>query len=209
MRHSLLLVLGILLFIALPLGAQPVMEITPTFGYTFGGSFDELGLPDSVVESVNVNDNASYGLIFDIGNENGAFEITWSRLDSDLEGRGGAADGVKLDYSQDNFQFGYVGYFGGDGPETKAFWNASLGFTDFDIAGQSSDTKFSAALGIGLKHQFNDRIGVRVGARWMPTYINTDDAYLVCDPYFCYTVGDDNYIYQTELTAGLVIRLGH
>ncbi|MFA6957304.1 MAG: hypothetical protein WC538_15645 [Thermoanaerobaculia bacterium] len=209
MRQSLFSVLGVLLCLSLPLAAQPIMEITPTVGYTFGGSFDELGLPDSVVESVDVNDNTSYGLIFDIGNENGAFEVTWSHLSSELEGNGGAADGVLLDYSSDNFQFGYVGYFGGDGPETKAFWNASLGFTDLNLADQESDTKFSAALGIGMKHQFNDRIGIRVQARWIPTYINTDDAYVVCDPYFCYTVGDDNYLYQTEVSAGLVIRLGH
>jgi len=208
MRKSVTLSLGILLLLALPLAAQPKMELTPFIGYTFGGSFDELGVSDATVESVNVNDSTSYGLIFDIGNENGAFEFTWSRLETDLEGRGGVADGLKVDYSQDNFQFGYIGYFGGDSPETKAFWTGSLGFTDFDVAGQSSDTKFSAALGVGLRHDFNDRIGVRVQARWIPSYINTDDVGVVCDPYFCYTVGDDNYLYQTEVSAGLVFKLG-
>jgi hypothetical protein len=209
MRQTVLIAIAVLLFITLPVSAQPVIEITPFFGYTLGGSFDELGVPNSVAGSVSVEDNTSYGLIFDIGNENGAFEVTWSKFDSDMNGHGGSAEGVKLDYSSNNYQFGYVGYFGGDGPETKAFWNVGLGFTDISVGGKSGDSRFSGALGLGLKHQFNDRIGVRLQARWIPTYVNSDDAYVVCDPFYCYTVADDNYINQTEISAGLVFRLGH
>lgn len=207
MRQTVFLAFGILLFIAQPLSAQPAMELTPFVGYTMGGGFDELGLPDAAVESVDIKDAASYGLIFDIGNRSGAFEVTWSHLESDLEGRGGAAEGVLLDYSSDNVQFGFIGYFAGTENSTW-FYNAGLGFTSLDIANQESDSQFSVSLGGGYKHMFNDRLGLRLQARWIPTYVNSDDPYVICDPFFCYTVADDNYLYQTEVSAGLVIRLG-
>lgn len=208
MRKTLLFILGITL-LALPLAAQPVMELTPMIGYTLGGSFDEFGLPDSVIESANINDGMSYGLIFGIGSEANQFEINWTRHDSDVEGHGGQAEGIKTDYTNDNFQFGWTGYAMVDGP-TKPFLNVGLGFSDISIGGESGDTRFSWALGAGVKHDLNDRLALRAQVRWIPTYVNTDDAYVVCDPWygFCYTVGDDNYINQTEIAAGLVIKLG-
>lgn len=188
-----------------PLLAQPSMELTPTFGYVFGGSFDELTAPGLGNVSVDVEDSESYGLIFDIGSPANQFEFTWMRQETNLATN--ADEFPSFDYQSDNYQLGFIHNFHAGEPTTP-FFIASMGWTDFDIAGQSSDERFSVAIGGGVKHYFNERIGVRAQARWIPTYVNTDDAYVVCDPWgFCYAVGDDNYLYQTEISLGLVIKI--
>ena len=49
--------------------------------------------------------------------------------------------------------------------------------------------------------------GLRLQARWTPTYIKSDSEGCWCDPYWgCYVVGDAQYSNQYELTAGLTIR---
>lgn len=191
--------------VATPALAQPSIEITPTLGYVFGGSFDELLAPGLGNTSVDIEDSESYGLIFGIGSERNAFEFTWMHQSSELSASSAALP--IFDYKSDNFQFGYT-YFFTEGT-TKPFMTFSLGWTDFDIGGQDGDSRFSGAIGGGINHYFNDRIGIRAQARWIPTYVNTDDAYIVCDPFygFCYEVGDDNYLYQTEVSLGLIIKI--
>lgn len=190
--------------VAMPAFAQPSIEITPTIGYVFGGSFDELIAPGLGNASVNIDDSESYGLIFDIGNDRNAFEFTWMHQSTDLSTNSEAFP--LFDYASDNFQFGYLYYFS-DGA-TKPFMNFSLGWTDFDIDGQDGDSRFSGAIGAGVSHYFNDRFGLRFQARWIPTYVNTDEAYIVCDPFgYCWAVGDDNYLYQTEVSLGLIIKI--
>ena len=207
--HRTSFLLAVVVILALPLGAQPVFEVTPFLGYSFGSSFDEIGYDNGVIDSVDVADSETYGLIFNAGTDRGGFEFTWSHQGSELEVDGvvGASEDPTFDFSSDNFQFGGIYYFG-QNSKTRPYVNGGLGFAMLDLGDSESDERFSWSIGGGIRHDFNDRIGVRLQARWVPTYINSDDAYVVCDPWFCYTVADDNYLYQTEIAAGVVIKLG-
>ena len=198
------LVIALIASLALPLSGQ-IIEITPTVGYTFGDTFDEIAAPGFGDAEIKIEDGQSFGLIFDVGSPRTAFEFTWLHTSTELTTTVGALP--EFDYDSDNFQFGVVYYFN-ERSKTRPFVNGGIGWTDFDIDGQDGDSRFSMSLGGGVSHYFSDRIGIRAQARWIPTYINTDDPYVVCDPFgFCYAVGDDNYLYQVDASVGLVIRV--
>jgi hypothetical protein len=49
--------------------------------------------------------------------------------------------------------------------------------------------------------------GIRLEARWTPTYIKSDAAGWWCDPYWgCYVVGDSQYSNQFEVSGGVILR---
>jgi hypothetical protein len=51
------------------------------------------------------------------------------------------------------------------------------------------------------------RFGLRLEARWTPTYIKSDSEGWWCDPYWgCYVVSDAQYANQFELSGGITLR---
>jgi len=78
-------------------------------------------------------------------------------------------------------------------------------------AGQQGEiggnAKFSGTFGAGLKLYPGRHAGVRLQARWTPTYIKSDSEGYWCDPYWgCYTVGNAQYSNQFELTGGITLH---
>ena len=69
------------------------------------------------------------------------------------------------------------------------------------------NTKFSGTAGIGVKVYPSRNAGLRIQARWVPTYIKSDSTGYWCDPYWgCYVTGDAQYSNQFELTGGISLR---
>ncbi len=51
------------------------------------------------------------------------------------------------------------------------------------------------------------KFGLRLEARWTPTYIKSDPEGYWCDPYWgCYIVGDAEFSNQYELSGGIILR---
>ena len=68
-------------------------------------------------------------------------------------------------------------------------------------------TQFSSTWAAGLKLFPSKNFGIRLEARWTPTYIKTDPAGYWCDPYWgCYTVGEAEFSNQFELSGGIILR---
>ena len=68
-------------------------------------------------------------------------------------------------------------------------------------------TKFSTTWGLGVKLFPARGLGLRLGARWTPTYIKSDATGWWCDPWYgCYVVGKAQYSNQFELSGGLLLR---
>jgi Outer membrane protein beta-barrel domain len=98
------------------------------------------------------------------------------------------------DWSVDNYH-GYVAYNSGDA-ESKArfYFLGGLGATHYgsvsftSVAGASlktgGETQFSTTWGAGVKLYPSTNFGVKIGARWTPTYIKSDAAGWWCDPYW-------------------------
>jgi hypothetical protein len=104
-----------------------------------------------------------------------------------------------------------VGFFatpnvevGGLGATQFGTVSAKLGNLQRDIPG---NTKFSTTWAAGLKLYPGKAVGIRLEARWTPTYIKSDAEGWWCDPYWgCYFVGDAQYSNQFELGGGITLR---
>jgi outer membrane protein with beta-barrel domain len=120
------------------------------------------------------------------------------------------------DLSVSNYH-GYFAYnFGEPEAKVRPYILLGLGATHyggvpFSIGGFTGETngstQFSGTFGAGLKLYASDKVGVKLGARYTPTYIKSDSEGWYCDPYWgCYVVGDPQYSNQFEFSGGLVFR---
>ena len=168
-------------------------------------------------DSIEPKDAMSWGL--DLGyfvNENLEIGGLFSQQQSKMV-IGGATERELGDWNVSNYH-GFFAYNSGASDSRARFYvlgglgATSYGSLTFTTAtGQPRDiggeTKFSTTWGAGLKLYPGERFGVKLGARWTPTYIKSDATGWWCDPYWgCYTVGDAQYANQFEFTGGLSIR---
>ena len=197
--------LVVLLLAAIPAQARQ-LELTPFVGTRVGGDFDDIQTP--LINDVEIDDGASFGLVFDVGfGENWQLEFLGSSQATELIAEGTISGKVDIDVN--HYHVGGAYQFRDSLEPLRPFVAFSLGATQFDPDGAlDSESKFSFSLGGGVKYHFNDRLGVRVQGRFTSTEINDDDE-VFCDPFVCYVVEDTNFLNQTELSAGLVIRFGN
>jgi hypothetical protein len=76
-------------------------------------------------------------------------------------------------------------------------------------AGRDIDgnTQFSTTWGAGVKVYFNQNVGAKFTARWVPTYIKSDAEGYWCDPFYgCWVLGDPDYSHQFDLAGGLTFK---
>jgi outer membrane protein W len=104
--------------------------------------------------------------------------------------------------------------FGEKGERMRPFFLAGIGGTHYSsvdvtvngIPGTiDGNMKASATFGGGIKYYATRNLGLRLQARWTPTYIttNSNDGWW-CDPFYgCYVVGNAQYSNQFEFTAGV------
>ena len=93
---------------------------------------------------------------------------------------------------------------GGVGATRFGSVSATVGSVQREIG---ASTRFSTTWAIGLKAYANENVGIRLEARWTPTYIKSDSEGYWCDPYWgCYVVGNAQYSNQFEVTGGLSLR---
>ncbi len=184
--------------------AQPGrFELTPVAGYRLEGDFDaqssDVFDPDL---NVKVDESAVFGLILDIPvAPNWQLEILANRQRSSfIEDRGlltpsSTLGDVDLTILQGGFLFQW-----GEG-QVSPFVTAAAGLTRIEpkFNDLSSDDRFSASLGGGVKLFFSHNLGLRLEARgyWTDLDAGFDDR-------------DDRYdsrdgLYQGEATAGLIL----
>jgi hypothetical protein len=72
----------------------------------------------------------------------------------------------------------------------------------------SSITRFAWVFGGGAKYSFSRHVGIRLQAKWSPTYINTTTEGVWCDPFWagCRAKGDSVFLNELDRTAGLTFR---
>lgn len=199
------LFLVLMAVVAVPAHAAS-FEVTPFAGARFGGDFDDFDTP--LINEIEIDDGASFGLVFDVGfSENWQLEFIASRQSTELLADAALPGDLKLDIDVDHYHIGGAYQFR-EMEALRPFVALSLGTTQFSPDGDlGSENKFSFSLGGGVKYYFNDRLGVRLQGRFTSTEINSDDE-VWCDPFSCYVVEDSNYLNQTEISAGLILRFG-
>jgi len=200
----------VLLLFATAASAQDThrFEITPLFGYRFGGSFDDVSRGGVASGPVEIGDSESFGLsagvLFTPDSE---LELIWSHQDTSLRSAVPFDAGRStLDLAIDTFHVGGL-YLFSDGTErVRGFFSFGAGLTRFDPpAGYVSENRLSFSVGIGAKFFATPRLGVRVHARLIPTYFSSGDEAVFCSlPGSCVVTVNGDFVYQTEAAAGLV-----
>jgi len=214
-RSRTLFLAALLLVVLAPVAAAQTkgIEITPTIGFRFQSTISTDS--SAVIDSVDVPDSLTYGLTAEYPvHPNLNVEFLWSHQDTNLEAdfRGTPPAGIDpqfADLKVDTLQIGGLWQSGRRNDKLRGYFDFLLGATilnpskDFDTL-----TRFSMSLGGGAKFQLSDKVGIRLGARWMPVYINsTDSGYYWCDPYWgCYEYYSTNYLNQFDTHLGVSFK---
>jgi opacity protein-like surface antigen len=195
------------------------VEISGTVGYTFsdGVSGSSTEINGEEFTRIDPKDALSYGgrigfLVTDNWEVGGLFSMQSTTLEL-----GGAVNREIGDETIYNYH-GYFAYnFGDADAQVRPYLLGGLGATQFGSVTTSiggvqreidGNTKFSTTWAAGLKMFPSPNFGIRLEARWTPTYIKSDAAGWWCDPYwgYCYVVGDAQYANQYELGGGITLR---
>jgi len=158
--------------------------------------------------------NATIGYLF---GEHSELEFLYGQQPSKLIAGGGAVDTEISSYTIRNYHGVYSYNFGDTDASVRPFVFLGAGATDYPgltftrFNGQTAEiggsAKFSGTFGLGVKIYPSHTAGLKLQARWTPTYIKSDSEGWWCDPYWgCYVVGDPQYSNQFEFTGGLTLR---
>ena len=195
------------------------VEISGTAGWTFsdGVSGGPVVVPGiGSFDRIDPKDAFSWGArIGFLVNENSEIGFLFSQQSTKLELSGTTT--VELGDESVNNYHGYYAYNFGDTDATaRPYFLIGLGATQYgsitaSAGGKTKDiggnTQFSGTAALGLKAFPSPKFGIRLEARWTPTYIKSDAEGWWCDPYWgCYMVGNAQYSNQFELGGGIIIR---
>lgn len=174
-------------------------EITPFIGYQFGG--DVTTVYQGQQQDVSVSSSENFGIVLSLGlSEYFQLELLYNTQDTSADAkRFDDSLGLGIDYWQ-------IGMLWGFDPDAQVnpYFVLGLGGAWLSPEGFSNFSRFSGSIGGGAKIFFSESIGLRLEGRFYATHINNDSIY--CDPLWCY--GWPNRLYQFDVSAGLIIRLG-
>lgn len=177
-------------------------ELTPFVGYRWGGTIFA-GQTNVFFEDVDVEPSANFGANFAIplGDTGMKLELMANRQSSELETDGGLFDpedsvaDIDVTYLHAGLQIPFA-----RSRNATPYVIASAGIADLDpqVQGVSSEQRFSASAGIGVKIPMSEMLSFRFEGRGYYTSLEEEDDCTLCD----YFYNED--FYQGEVNAGLV-----
>jgi len=212
-KVTLLMVVGLLALGATSAWAQGGrIVITPTVGYRTSGDFgvrpEVEGLTD--YSGVKISDGLAYGLSLGFRlSPYVTMEAAWTRSVGMAQAISYYVGDPNLDLfnvAEDVIHANFLFYFG-ENQLVKPFFITGLGVTlaDGQYEGVGAVSRFSWNLGMGFDKMFNEKIGLRVTAKWFTTYIN-DQLGWWYSYWGYYLVPVSQYMGQWEFTGGLIFR---
>lgn len=193
------------LLCALPAQAGD-FELTPFFGYQFGGTFEEGFDSDNSVflfDDIDVEESQTLGLIADFSlSKNAQIELLYSYQDTDLERTGFFRNEDLGEVEIEYFHAGFLWQWGGG--QVRPFVVATAGVTRFAFD-DDNDSKFSAGFGGGVKIFVSDHIGFRFDGRFSSTFIEEGEE-INCSRRRnrCYRYEDDLSLIQLDAKFGII-----
>ena len=187
-------------------GPLPRFELTPFIGYRVGGSFED----SDTGESVDLDENASYGLIFNIMEKaNTQYEFGWSHQDTSVNLTDTGGNPARLDLDIDTFQLG--GTYLWEGDFARPYLVATIGAAHYRSHAEvsESDTYFAFTIGGGWKLWPKRRFGLRLEGRYYGTLVDSNSK-IFCSSSpnnsGCLIQTNGKLLSQWEVTAGGVFR---
>jgi hypothetical protein len=188
---------------------RPTFEITPFAGYRTGGSFKVETAAGTSSQSVDVSDDASFGL--DLGlyrDQNGFYEFLYSQQRASLDSKDPLLKGV--DVKVEYFQFGGTAFFPGESDRLFPYLSMTIGATRLSASGAyDTDTKFSGSVGTGLRFPFNDHFAATLGLRGYLTFIQSNTQFLCISNNgngTCLLKSSGSTFFQGEAQLGLTFK---
>lgn len=201
--------------------SDPRAEFSFNLGWTFsdGVSGDPvLALDGNVYDRVDPKDSFSWGFTGEyLLSPNSAVGFLYDRQQSKLEISGPSTVTEVDNMAVDNYHGIFTYNFGDPESMARPFVFGGIGATHYSgvtftaVNGAQrtigSQTQFSGSIGAGFKYYPAPKVGLKLQARWTPTYIKSDPGGVWCDPYWgCYAVGNAQYSNQFEMTGGVCMR---
>jgi len=188
---------------------QTRFEVQPFAGYKFGGGTD-VGTNALGISHINIDSSIAYGLTATFNpSEHTGVEFLWNHQPTNASGVlfGGGTYPIKIGTTVDQFQGNFLySFIGHENKKIEPFLLFGLGATDMHGAG-SSTTKFSWAVGGGVKFFVSRHVGFRIQARYVPTYLYSTNGGVWCNWWgYCWVVPNDHFLNQGDVTTGLVFR---
>ena len=207
--EGLLWAIGWVFIVAATASAQNV-ELTGFVGAQTNGGLD---LSTSAFQRIDVGNGVSYGLSagYLLG-EHGSIEFLWNYNNAGTMAapRGGGVSRTLFTLDTNQYFANFLFHSAPREQKLRPFVLAALGATSLHAASatDSSITRFAFALGAGAKYNFNRRFGIRIQAKWSPTYLTTTSTGFWCDPVWggCWSVGDNHFLNEFDAAAGLTLR---
>jgi hypothetical protein len=197
--------IGLVVLTAVPAVAQygssepPAVQLAGFAGYQFGGSVQS----DALEQKVSFKSGLDYGgaVDFRIG-ETWRFEVYYLRQDTELEGPG--LDELGFDVKIERLMVG-LQEEKGEG-NVKWFGTLLAGATRYSPGDSSlsSDTRFSAGVGLGVKSFFSRNVGLRLEGHLFYTSVEGGGG-VFCTAGRCAFRYSGSGIWQGDLAAGLII----
>ena len=189
--------------------AQGRFEIQPFVGYKWGGTLDLAPNTASVARAEFASDIA-YGVTATFNaTPHFGLEFLWNHQPTTVSGQlgNGATFPTQVDAHLDQYHGNIVVTLTDEDSNFKPFFLVGFGATSIGADNRNGATKFSFGLGAGVKYFFSEHIGVRTQIRYAPTYVYSTYGGTYCDWWgFCWTIPDDHYLNQGDVTGGLVFR---
>lgn len=184
-------------------------EVTAFVGGQINGGPD---LSTALVQSIDVHNALSRGLgmSYQRGTHS-AVEFMWTYNAADTFAQlAGGGPSTRIFVLDTNQYFGnLLFHFANREKPLRPFVLGGLGGASLSPArsGVNSVTRLAFAVGGGVKYNFSRRFGLRLQAKWSPTYLGTNAGYW-CDPAWggCWAVGQNHYLNELDGTAGLTFR---
>jgi hypothetical protein len=177
----------------------PTVQIAGFAGYQFGGSI----FSETFEQKFSFKSGLDYGGSLDIAiGQTWRFEVFYSRQDTQLEGAG--LDEGLFDVRVERLMAG-LQEEKGEG-SVKVFGTILAGATRFTPGNGelSSDTRFSAGLGLGVKSFFTDNFGLRLEGHAFYTVVESGGG-VFCTAGFCAFNYSGSGIWQGDVSAGLFL----
>jgi hypothetical protein len=188
----------------------PRFELTPFVGYRAGGKFDIEATETTAQQSVNLGDDASFGL--DLGlyrDQTGFYELLYSQQKTSLDSSNPLLRG--LDVKVEYLHFGGTALFPQESEWLVPYLSMTIGATRLSAqgGGYDAETKFSGSLGGGLRVPINDNIAATLGLRGYLTLVESDTGFFcVSDSNggSCLVKSSGSTFFQGEALLGLTVR---
>jgi hypothetical protein len=190
--------------------AQRGIEVTPFIGGQINGGLD---LATARFNRLEVQNGLNYGVSVSslIGKYTGV-EFMWNHNQAHTlaQSPGGGADLKVFSLNTNQYLGDFVVHFKDRESRLRPFVLFGAGATNLapDRSHVNSITRFAWVFGGGVKYKLSKHLGVRLQAKWSPTYINTTTEGIWCDPFWfgCWAKGDSVFLKEFDGTAGLTFR---